>query len=245
MKPAIAALILVSASFVPRESDATSQPSSPVLAPDATVAGVSQSQYSARWWQWANRQPYDAKPYKDPTGEACAVDQSGPVFFLAGTDGSGPFHRRCVVPAGKHLFMPIINILATNRPGAGYRCEQLVASSGANNEYLTQTDIRIDGVPVTHVGRYRQQTPDCFDAFPGNADARDYFPAASDGYWLMIAPLRPGSHTISVHAKYNNPDCRCAFRRLEQAFDYVIVVGAPPPRPAPARPLPATKSIHL
>lgn len=241
MKPAIAALILVSASFVPRESDATSQPSSPVLAPDATVAGVSQSQYSARWWQWANRQPYDAKPYKDMTGERCAVDQSGPVFFLAGTDGKVPYFRHCEVPAGKYLFLPIITNLKSNRPGYHYTCKEMVASSGANNDYLTKTDIRIDGVPLADVGRYRQQTPDCFDAFPDDPDARGYFPAASDGYWLMIAPLPPGSHRISVHAKYNNPDCRCAFHDLEQQFDYVIVVRAPSPsNAAPATP-PATR----
>ena len=31
-----------------------------------------------------------------------------------------------------------------------------------------------------------------------------YYPAASDGYWLMLPPLSKGRHVLRVDAHYNN-----------------------------------------
>jgi hypothetical protein len=59
---------------------------------------------SVAWWQCALAQPAATNPLRDPTGAGCRAGQSGPVFFLAGTDGKDPFTRdQCTVPFGNHL----------------------------------------------------------------------------------------------------------------------------------------------
>jgi hypothetical protein len=65
-----------------------------------------------RWVQWAMKNPWSTGPVNDPTGEACAMGQSGPVWFLAGTSG-GEAERDCTVPAFKPIFFPLVNIFST------------------------------------------------------------------------------------------------------------------------------------
>ena len=81
-----------------------------VLSRAEKVSGVSQTDYVVRWWQWANRVPDGDKPYQDPTGSQCALNQAGDVWFLAGTDGTDDAHRHCTLPAGKYIFLPVINM---------------------------------------------------------------------------------------------------------------------------------------
>ncbi len=231
-RPTIASRVLIKAAVLLMAAliilPALAATSSVVLAHGAKVAGVTQAQYSVRWWQWASRQPNGFKPYQDQTGAQCGVDQSGSVFFLAGTEGDGVVHRRCEVPAGKYVFMPVINMVYSNRPGWKSTCAGVTLSASANNDYLTLADVKVDGVPVKNIGSYRQRSPGCFDLFAGMPSMRDHYPAASDGFWLMIAPLPPGTHTISVQAAYANPDCNCPFGDMHQDFDYVLVVGGAP-----------------
>src|SRR5947209_20498630 len=87
-----------------------------VLGKDHTNTGVvpvsgneaTYSELSAEWWQWLLGIPANMNPNLDTTGEFCDVDQSGPVWFLAGAFG-GKFERACTLPAGKRLFFPVLN----------------------------------------------------------------------------------------------------------------------------------------
>src|SRR4030081_3634226 len=73
-------------------------------------------QWSARWSQWALAIPKGTNPLLDTTGAKCAVGQGGPVWFLAGTFGSGSVSRSCTVPAGKALFFPVVNAFYVQEP---------------------------------------------------------------------------------------------------------------------------------
>src|ERR1051325_2671947 len=81
-----------------------------VAQPESLPGGLSYQQWSARWWSWAYSIPLSMNPIFDTTGIDCALNQSGPVWFLAGTNGFSAT-RNCVVPAGKMIFFPIINLL--------------------------------------------------------------------------------------------------------------------------------------
>src|SRR5258708_11305394 len=85
---------------------------------DEQVAGMTQSELTQRWWQWAASFQYADSPVSDSTGERCGAGQEGPVWFLAGTYGSAPARRTCHIPAGKHLFFPLINyiVMPSNCP---------------------------------------------------------------------------------------------------------------------------------
>ena len=43
----------------------------------------------SEWWQWAVQAPATDNPLLDEDGSNCRVGQQGPVWFLAGTQGSG------------------------------------------------------------------------------------------------------------------------------------------------------------
>src|SRR5437016_706240 len=80
-----------------------------VVPPDQTFAGKTYGEWSESWWQWAAPVPANSSPITDTTGTRCGVNQSGPVWFLAGTTGGPPVSRQCTVPSNLGIFFPIIN----------------------------------------------------------------------------------------------------------------------------------------
>jgi hypothetical protein len=81
-----------------------------------SCANRTYAEWSAAFWQYALGQPTTSNPLADPTGANCQVDQSGQVFFLAGTFDGSAVVRDCVVPAGKTLFFPVITIIDVSTP---------------------------------------------------------------------------------------------------------------------------------
>jgi hypothetical protein len=222
-----------------------------VMSPTEKVAGQSQADYTVRWWQWANRVPDGDRPYQDPSGSQCALNQSGDVWFLAGTDGTDDAHRQCTMPAGKYIFLPVINMLVNSAPGQPITCDEAKASAAANNEHLAEAEVLIDGQAVRNIELHRVRSADCFDAFPDatylceckckQCTPRSYFPAASDGYWLMLRPLAPGQHQIKVKARYDNPGSD--FGDLEQVFEYQLLIQGKDQKTPPAKPVQTPDSI--
>src|SRR5258706_15099654 len=78
---------------------------------DEQVAGMTQSELTQRWWQWAASFQYADSPVSDSTGERCGAGQEGPVWFLAGTYGSAPARRTRHIPAGKDPFFSLLKQL--------------------------------------------------------------------------------------------------------------------------------------
>src|SRR5438552_13367399 len=88
---------------------ATGRNSNPGVVPIGSYFdGQAYGEWSGAWWRWAYSIPADINPVADATGQFAAVGQSGPVWFLAGNFG-GTTVRTVTVPAGKALFLPIID----------------------------------------------------------------------------------------------------------------------------------------
>ena len=175
----------------------------------AHVAGVTQEEWSQRWWQWAaSFEPGDS-PVADRSGERCAAKQVGDVWFLAGTYGSRRVERACNVPVGKFLFFPLVNYIVlppVHRP---------VPCSGLRDYARDMTDkpafllLDIDGHRFEHLDTHRLASPDCFDLSGAGTLA------ASDGYWVMIRPLERGTHVLNFGG---------VLPELTQAVTYTLVV---------------------
>jgi hypothetical protein len=160
---------------------------------------------SAQWWQWALSAPPSVNPVLDSTGAYCAQGQgefsNNNVWFLAGTFGDSAT-RSCTIPPGKSLFFPILNILYACDPPPAV-CPPLadirtLLAGFMNNPILLEASI--DDVPVQALVSYRAassvfsiglQADNVLGAPPGT-----YEPAAADGYYLLVTPLTPGTHTI-------------------------------------------------
>jgi hypothetical protein len=175
-----------------------------VLPPNTNAFGRSYGEWSAAWWQWLLSIPEATNPNLDTTGAHCAEGQSGQVWFLAGTFGGPGVTRMCMIPTGKALFFSPLNGVFGDGVGdcIAPNCDitvlrQLAAENVDNPQLL---EVTIDDVPVKNLDQYRVASPVFSAIFPAGAifglQAGHHSPLVSDGYWLLVAPLSRGPHTI-------------------------------------------------
>jgi hypothetical protein len=160
------------------------------------------------------------------TGNNCQAGQAAgaPVFFLSGNGGGNdPLTRdECVVPAGKALFFPLINAFDVHTPGDGLDTPELVREDllslvGPVTALHASVDGADVGVDLFDFSACAGGDPDCSPAFslqlpgtnifvgspahvgrhgPPGLPGGTYAPAVAVGYYLMLAPLPAGPHTI-------------------------------------------------
>lgn len=186
-----------------------------IIPPNAKPFGMGYGQWGAKWWQWLESIPASVNPNFDSTGVNCGQGQSGPVWFLPQSFG-GDFNRTCHVPTGKAIFFPIFcdlfgsGVFDCDPTNPGVPCDvpTLRASAAAWMDNPALLEASIDGVPVQNLNAYRASSPTPFSiTYPEDAvfgiPSGTYFPQVSDGYWLMLAPLSPGTHIIHIKAIAN------------------------------------------
>jgi hypothetical protein len=209
---------------LPSLATAQGNPNPRIAPPNSRPYGLSYGEWGAEWWKWALGIPagenFDENPILDPTGEFADVDQSGPVWFLAGNFG-GTTQRTVTVPAGKALFFPLANNVFWAPDDLAFAA-QVAESLGIDPEDLTDEELirllvnfatdaasdlslTIDGVPMQDLVRYRAESPafhiedtDLLDDLEVPISADNL--AVADGYWIMLAPLPVGEHTIHFTA---------------------------------------------
>jgi len=167
--------------------------------------GKPMEEWAVAWCQWA----YAFTEFNNPRTDSadCGLGQSGKVWFLAdvlGAGGGGGV-RECVMPQDKALFFPVHFVFGFSTPDYPLTEAELRAQ---NKVYFAYNDTNwvceVDGRAVPHLrDRHRLETPafsvtladdSDFDTLPGGV----YGPAVADGYWVMLAPLRLGEHTIAI-----------------------------------------------
>jgi hypothetical protein len=180
-----------------------------VLPPSSYPYGRSYGEWSNAWWQWAYAIPKSVNPVVDTSGAHCYEGQEGPIWFLAGTFTGGPVTRTCTIPHEKALFFPLVNVesdnIGVNPPlsvqGLRDSLKPFFASTDPNT-----FSVHIDDASIPNLGKYkagpdgpvfgfRLPRDNVYQQSPIPA-AGFYHPVISGGYYLMLAPLSPGNHTI-------------------------------------------------
>ena len=189
-----------------------------VLPPQSHAYGMSCGNWGAEWWKWVYSFPADQNPVTDPTGEIGTLSQSGPVWFLAGTFGQ-TVQRTITIPAGKAIFFPLYNIWNDYpcpdpgfQPAPGQSLYDFLRIGAAG--YIDPNVImaaEVDGVPLLNLSAYRAVSGPDVTVFTGDPSwaSMNMDPcvtgtpqvAVADGYWIMLAPLKPGQHTIHFSAE--------------------------------------------
>jgi hypothetical protein len=203
---------------------ASANPNPGILPPNTHPYGKTYGQWSAIWWQYVYALPIHNPPYTGPiynplfdeTGAACGTAQSGPVFFLVGViNASGTVVRdECTVPAGKALFFPVLNVEEDNfvLPPTNLTVDELRAIAAQIVESATDLHAIIDGVPVQEIKSYRTISPEFSYNVPNDDNIPQFFgtnvtgnsgPAVGDGYYLMLAPLPLGRHTLNFGGTFS------------------------------------------
>lgn len=184
-----------------------------VVPPQADVRGNTYGEWSAAFWQWVFSLPADEGPF-DPTAYRDAIEgQPGNVWFLPGVFAeSGTAEREITVPTGVSLFVVIINVeCSTAELGTPF--------GGSNDEELNAcaTSFPITGAAATLDGRaidfttadYETISPPFDFTLPENnilgADPGEGR-AASNGVYIMLAPLPVGTHTLNFNGAVYLPD---------------------------------------
>ncbi len=215
--------VILGLMLAPTVTQASSNPNTNVLTVDSTPYGMMYGEWSVKWWQWAVSIPAATNPLTDTKGQFCDVNQSGNVWFLAGTTG-GSATRTCTIPAGKAIFLPIVNQFDCCESG------QTVDDMRKNVTYqidnVTSMDFKLDGVSMQNLFSYRAPSPRIFDLIlpDGNifgVPPGVYGPTVSDGYYLMLAPLHKGQHTIDFAGSISP---NAPFGSLELNVKYTINV---------------------
>jgi hypothetical protein len=171
-----------------------------VLPPDSNPYGKSYSEWAASFWQWAFSLPLDGHPFLDDPDFNFAANQSGPVWYWSSPDGT--FTRAATLPAGKALFLTIRDVDSSSLedpPFFGATEDEQREISHFFAEHIVDVFCTIDGVPVENLEDYRFST----DQFEFTAPTPWIFgnvggdgTAVGEGYFLMLAPMPVGHHTI-------------------------------------------------
>ncbi len=184
-----------------------------VLPPGSAHYGKTYAEWSAEHWKWLYSLPVNRHPLFDTAG--VSEGQSGEVWFLGGTFTStssngvvvGTAVRNATIPAGKALFFPVMDNECSTVEGNGTTDSELRGCAQFFQDHAHDLVCVVDGVAVPDVNSYRVQSPlFTFGPLPSNnvlqyngyADATNgaVSPSVSDGAFLLLAPLSPGSHTI-------------------------------------------------
>lgn len=203
----------------------TLAPAAPAAAAGVEVLPAGEKTYeelSSRWWAWALTQRAETNPVLDTSGEDCRRGQRGEVWFLAGTFG-GTVERTCRIPSHRSLFVPILNSWADNSgipgsdvcPQTSFTEEELRSFIAPGLDAATVLALTVDGedfsgaitrVEEGDVFSYVVPRSSLHDVLFGEVCGGD-FPrqrvagAVSNGYYVLLAPLPRGHHTLHIHGE--------------------------------------------
>jgi len=189
---------------------------------DTAEYGRTYSEWSAAWWQWAFSIPVASHPLFD-NGD-CSVGQSGPVWFLGGRfciagapNCNSTATRSCTVPVGKALYFPLGNVedSAPEEPnwGCGNSLPPLIGGTIAEMRqcvasFVNPTNLAadVDGHQIHNLPKFRVQSVEFDVTWPddnvltaigeGPFPAGTYSPVVDEGFYLLLAPLPAGNHTL-------------------------------------------------
>jgi hypothetical protein len=186
--------------------------------PSSAPYGTPYSGWAAKWWQWLFTFSSAADPRDHYSPEGCAMNQNGPVWFLADgaslrSDNEVEF-RDCTIPAGKSIIVQV----------AGGECDYGYTGPKSNVTKMTAVDdeavraciapgnnnvevsVTLDGTKLENFTSYRTSdyywfnitipsSDNRFDANPGTSRA------AVEGWFAFLKPLSIGSHELKITGK--------------------------------------------
>lgn len=168
---------------------------------DSVICGKTYGEWSAEWWKWIFSIPASSNPLFDDGSGKFFEGQSGDVWFLAGS-WVGTTKLNCEVPAGKAIFVPIINGECSRIEGNGETEEELRACANDQMDCVTVTEAKVDGRKLKNLDEYRVESDIFLFKLPKD-NILGLHPGSSmsvaDGYWIMLEPLSKGEHEIYIH----------------------------------------------
>lgn len=166
-----------------------------------------------KWWELYLSVPNSTWKQLGDGPAACGLGQHGSVWFLStlGTPNE-TLTRRCTVPRGKKLFLPIITAVCTPFPG-----ETLPGNVQLCRELIDPFDklsLTIDGKKRNDLIERRAQSrsfaawfpEDNFFDTPDDDVPAGVYASVAEGQYALIDALPIGHHTIRARAASSDPN---------------------------------------
>ena len=200
-----------------------------VYPPNAVIFGKTYSEWADEWCKWFLAIPKSVNPAMDDTGIHAGVNQSGPVWFLAGTVGTTA-ERRCTVPAGKAILFPIICGFFWV-PTDAATPEELPGLAQFVLDHATEVEAIVDGVPLRGLENYRFRSQRTFWFTGPTAPDECIYPnqdgpheTFADGYYVMLEPPPRGPHELYFRGKLVFPGTYPDVQVIEITIAYHLTV---------------------
>lgn len=136
-----------------------------------------------------------------PTTLGCHPGNATPIFFLAGNFG-GKDTRSVTVPEGREILLPLFASVRYNLRPREFSVAELEELAKADvdrvdtmrlmldEQVIAEDELRAHREPF-RLFRMCLQAGNVLDHPPG-----EYYPAVSDGYFVVLEPPSPGTYTI-------------------------------------------------
>ncbi|MBA3649545.1 MAG: hypothetical protein H0W62_13510 [Chitinophagales bacterium] len=204
----IAAALLITTSCQKEKSMLPVNPSDQKVTNEASLVipphDRAYSLISAKWWQWALKLPVENHPFLDTPGFDVTEGQSGPIWYLASVLDT--VVRNCTIPAGKGLFVGMLNAEASSLEGYLTEEDQR-ANAEFNADHIHDVFATVDGTPVKNIDSFRAASPQFHFFAPTPwifGETGGPGTAVADGYYLLIKPLSAGSiHVIHYSGRFH------------------------------------------
>jgi hypothetical protein len=177
-----------------------------ILPPSSSPYGKTYPEWVAAFWEYALEFPLEGHPFLDTPDFDFSARQSGHVWFWSAPDG--PLTRTVTLPTGKALFLTLRDTECSSLetpdfdPDLGFGAHTATAQRDCAKfwaDHIVDVFCVIDGVPVENLGAYRFVSPQFQFSAPTPwifGDTGGVGTSVGDGYYLMLAPMSRGIHTI-------------------------------------------------
>jgi hypothetical protein len=169
--------------------------------------GISYTEWTSKWWQWAYSIPQNINPAYDDTGKYCSEGQSGPVWFLT-SSYKHPVDRFCSIPFGKSILLTILNSECSFAEFPNLKTEiQLRQCAKQMQDSVVSLQASINGTNISGLEKFRIQSPLFNFTLPKNnilGLPPQTTSAVSDGNWVFLKPLPIGNYIISFQGGIKN-----------------------------------------
>ena len=194
------------------------QPALPALANNSQTLG----ELGAEWWTLVLEEPVPTNPligsYTDesPKCEVSTTFAKREVFFLVGTQTGEPVTRECTVSHKAWIFFPVVNVVDIERIGDLTEDEIREIVNDQMDQILDDSTmfVTVDGEPVpVSIQQQRADTPLFTVNLPeenifGNPAFAGKWEGVADGVWVLLRPLKKGTHTITFGGTFPNAGFR-------------------------------------